>query len=832
MKNILYIVGLIISVSASAQYPLSQKGYLNLNHNTYSWINVPNGSDTVAKMDTSRVRLFKPLVLPAYTTGSEPAINWAVGADADSTTNALWYRDGAGALHRFGSIGGTGGGGGVTSVGAFSVTSIVNGGSISGSTITFGPADATNPGMIKPTGAQTIGATWTLNNQLTLPAATTSAASLLISPSSAVNPSSPVNGQLWYNGTNLNFYNGSTTKDLLSVSCTTCFVTGGNAFGAAASIGTTDNNTLSFKINNTQVGEFYTSTGDFALGNGSGGDPNFLLYVPGTVKINGSITIGGSSGFSIGSGFSFNMYAANNSPSNYGWYFGMNNPFNSGVKTFMMTQGNTSFGSGTDTATQIYINPTYNNVGSGTYTMVDLRIAPVLTSMTGSKEIGIWQATGNNWLNSVSGNTLIGTQTDNGAFLQIAANTTTNAQIFLNGSAANVTSPTNGMLWYNSTAHTLNFRDNGTTTNLLAGGGSQTFQQTLTTGSTLTGANTVVNTGNVWTWTNGGTGVWKWSGISHDTAASFGLLGFANDSSVRAFSWAAVAAKVSPLLPSFNIFTHNGLYGSGGDSVGLGTNPLDQNTTINTAGFNFLIEGSLNVNTSSSTAIAGPALTINGNVSSTLGTNTRGFWLNIPRANTYTEGGSGSLSAGSTVFLGDQTWAAGSATTYTVGSTLQINGPPAAGANVTITTPYALYIFSGNTYTGGNILTGDGQTISTTHILGNNLTGGGSAPSITAGAGAGTSPTVSLSGDDMSGTITVTTGTLPTGSATVATITYGLVFPNNSYASLYPANAVTAALGSLMVYTTGSTTNFTLTAPSAGLAAATTYKWVYRVGGN
>lgn len=67
-----------------------------------------------------------------------------------------------------------------------------------------------------------------------------------------------------------------------------------------------------------------------------------------------------------------------------------------------------------------------------------------------------------------TGNFLVGTTTDNSAFVQIAANTSTNAQIFLNGSAADPTSPTNGMLWYNTTAHALNFRDNGVTTNLLA----------------------------------------------------------------------------------------------------------------------------------------------------------------------------------------------------------------------------------------------------------------------------------------------------------------------------------------------------------------------------
>jgi hypothetical protein len=54
------------------------------------------------------------------------------------------------------------GGSGVTTVGSFSGSSIANGASISTTTITFGPADATNPGMIKNTGSQTLGATLTM----------------------------------------------------------------------------------------------------------------------------------------------------------------------------------------------------------------------------------------------------------------------------------------------------------------------------------------------------------------------------------------------------------------------------------------------------------------------------------------------------------------------------------------------------------------------------------------------------------------------------------------------------------------------------------------------
>lgn len=59
-------------------------------------------------------------------------------------------------------VGGGGGGSGVTTVGTFSGSSQTNGASISSTTITFGPADATNPGMLKPSGTQTLGVSLTL----------------------------------------------------------------------------------------------------------------------------------------------------------------------------------------------------------------------------------------------------------------------------------------------------------------------------------------------------------------------------------------------------------------------------------------------------------------------------------------------------------------------------------------------------------------------------------------------------------------------------------------------------------------------------------------------
>lgn len=69
------------------------------------------------------------------------------------------------------------GGSGVTTVGTFSGSSIADGASISSTTITFGPADGTNPGMVT-TGAQTIAGAKTLTGVLTVTAGAVGAPSI------------------------------------------------------------------------------------------------------------------------------------------------------------------------------------------------------------------------------------------------------------------------------------------------------------------------------------------------------------------------------------------------------------------------------------------------------------------------------------------------------------------------------------------------------------------------------------------------------------------------------------------------------------------------------
>jgi hypothetical protein len=106
-----------------------------------------------------------------------------------------------------------------------------------------------------------------------------------------------------------------------------------------------------------------------------------------------------------------------------------------------------------------------------------------------------------------------------------------------------------------------------------------------------------------------------------------------------------------------------------------------------------------------------------------------------------------------------------------------------------------------------------------------------SAPSAAAGSGAGTSPTLSLNANsnDLSGYLSVTTGSSPAAGATVATLTFGTPYATLAKCLLSPANAAAAGLsGAGNVYIpVGSATAFTIASNSTALAAATLYTWGY-----
>jgi len=121
----------------------------------------------------------------------------------------------------------------------------------------------------------------------------------------------------------------------------------------------------------------------------------------------------------------------------------------------------------------------------------------------------------------------------------------------------------------------------------------------------------------------------------------------------------------------------------------------------------------------------------------------------------------------------------------------------------------------------------NGTMISGKHFSG--LTS--SAPTPAAGSGAGTSPTLSLNANsnDLSGYLSVTTGSAPAASATVATLTFGTTYSTLAKCLLSPANAAAAGLsGAANVYIpVGSASSFSIASNSTALAASTLYTWGY-----
>ncbi len=142
----------------------------------------------------------------------------------------------------------------------------------------------------------------------------------------------------------------------------------------------------------------------------------------------------------------------------------------------------------------------------------------------------------------------------------------------------------------------------------------------------------------------------------------------------------------------------------------------------------------------------------------------------------------------------------------------------------------------GSTTSGAEPLnvTGNVNVSATAKVL--HLKGNGIAPTITAGTGAGASPTLSvISGStDMSGWVSLTAGTVPATSATVFTLTYNTAYSSTPKVVISPCNsAAKALLSASQIYVdraTGiTTTTFIATSGATALTFGTTYEWTYQV---
>lgn len=102
-----------------------------------------------------------------------------------------------------------------------------------------------------------------------------------------------------------------------------------------------------------------------------------------------------------------------------------------------------------------------------------------------------------------------------------------------------------------------------------------------------------------------------------------------------------------------------------------------------------------------------------------------------------------------------------------------------------------------------------------------------SVATIAAGAAAGSSPTVAVTGDAYSGSISITTGTSAT-TGTLATVTLKITATTGTRISLTPTNAG-ATLHFLRVAAAGTTTTLVISVPATALSDATAYTYNYTV---
>lgn len=128
---------------------------------------------------------------------------------------------------------------------------------------------------------------------------------------------------------------------------------------------------------------------------------------------------------------------------------------------------------------------------------------------------------------------------------------------------------------------------------------------------------------------------------------------------------------------------------------------------------------------------------------------------------------------------------------------------------------------------------GTGSAVVNGTFKAKHITSNSGAAAIAAGPGAGTAPTVTLAtgSNDIAGTINVTTGTTPTASAVIATLTFALAYLGTKIPTvvLFPANAATAAImASSSINTTDALGNFAINGIAA-LAASTAYAFKYQV---
>lgn len=270
---------------------------------------------------------------------------------------------------------------------------------------------------------------------------------------------------------------------------------------------------------------------------------------------------------------------------------------------------------------------------------------------------------------------------------------------------------------------------------------------------------------------------------------------------------------------------------SGTNNVSIGYNSLQNDTTISSSVV--IGSGALSQSSAGYTG-TGPVLAIGRDAGSDLTSqnNIAVFGSVGSPLNDWYFGESYSTSSPSNITFQPSV---GSGTNI-AGSSFYIRG----GAGTGNATPGKLYLQYASDGSSGTTVqsyttavTIDSTATDVTGVLSaDKIKGGSSAPSVAAGAGAGTSPTIALTSgsSDSAGELVLTTGTSPTADTTIATITFSSAYSTAPFVVFSPSN-LNAAVGpnvGWFIYAETSTTAITFKI-SGVLDAALQYKIMYTV---
>ena len=106
----------------------------------------------------------------------------------------------------------------------------------------------------------------------------------------------------------------------------------------------------------------------------------------------------------------------------------------------------------------------------------------------------------------------------------------------------------------------------------------------------------------------------------------------------------------------------------------------------------------------------------------------------------------------------------------------------------------------------------------------------GAAPTVAAGAAAGSSQTVAIAGTATDFRLTLTTGTTATNSGVLATVTLPVTYPTGTIVTITNGDSDSAA-HAVRVFTTSTTSTVVLNATATALSDATAYIWTFHVAG-